>query len=163
MRQVAVALAMLNLAACSEVPEHTESPGVVSTPTPVPVETDNGIGDDAGPLENAAAVADHTIPTRFHGVWDYVDGTCQPESDLRMEISGDRIVFYESVGEVTDVVSETNGDRIVTLAMSGEGETWVSKLRLQMDSRKMRMVVLPENDDESSASDRQYSARKRCS
>ena len=162
--------AALALAACSQ--EKTEQAGPAPEETMMPVEPDGGIGDGAGPIpaepeptqqETPDIAEPPLIPADYHGVWDYVDGTCQPESDLRMEISGERIVFYESVGEVTNVASETNGDRIVTLAMSGEGETWASKLRLQMDSRGMRMVVLPENGEESSAADRQYSARKRCS
>ena len=99
-----------------------------------------------------------TIPADYHGVWDYVDGSCNPASDLRLEISGNRIVFYESVGQVTGIERRTNGDLIVSLAMSGEGETWDAKWRLAMDSTAMRLVAQNvETEGESP-----YSRRKRC-
>ena len=56
-------------------------------------------------------------------MWDYEGGTCDPASDLRTQISGDQIRFYESTGEVVSV--ELDGDKaIVELAMTGEGESW---------------------------------------
>ena len=79
-------------------------------------------------LEQQAAPADDAltkveIPERFRGVWDYEGGTCDPASDLRTQISGDQIRFYESTGEVVSV--ELDGDKaIVELAMTGEGESW---------------------------------------
>lgn len=123
--------ALLALAACGSDPETPAAPE-----TPIPVEPDGGIGDGAGPPPDAVDVAlANRIPTRFHGVWDHAEGTCDPASDLRMEISGSEILFYEAVGMVTDVEAEgdpPNGDVVVTLAMEGEGETWEQKTRLSL-------------------------------
>lgn len=121
-------LALLALTACGSEPE---TPPEVEQ-TPIPVEPDGGIGDGAGPPEETATAAlANRIPTRFHGIWDSAEGTCDPASDLRMEISGGEILFYESVGMVTAVEPEGN-DVIVTLAMEGEGETWEQQTRLSL-------------------------------
>lgn len=71
------------------------------------------------------------IPSRFQGVWDYEDGTCVAESDLRMHIKAREITFYESYGTVSGVRQEGD-DAIVDLAMEGEGETWEQSLRLSL-------------------------------
>ena len=54
--------------------------------TPIPVEPDGGIGDGAGPPLDPAIAAGE-IPARFHGVWDALTGTCDPASDMRVEIA----------------------------------------------------------------------------
>ena len=93
-------------------------------------------GENAVPASGITELADtadtaDTIPASFHGIWDYVEGTCALESDLRMEISGGEILFYESIGTVTASVPD-EGDVIVTLAMEGEGDTWVQAYRLTL-------------------------------
>jgi hypothetical protein len=70
------------------------------------------------------------IPTQFWGVWDYVEGACLPESDMRMEISGNEILFYESMGTLTGIELEGENSIVLMLAMEGEGERWEQKLRL---------------------------------
>lgn len=124
MQRTAFILASLfALAACGSdpVPATSEPETASSTPAPQPVET-------ATPVEETLA---NRIPTRFHGVWDYIEGTCALESDMRMEISGAEILFYESVGQVTAVTAEED-DVVVTLAMEGEGETWEQRTRLAL-------------------------------
>ncbi len=72
------------------------------------------------------------VPARYQGVWDFEGGNCNKASDLRMEISPQEVLFYESVGTVTGVAQD-GSDIIVTLDMEGEGETWVDKLRLSLE------------------------------
>jgi hypothetical protein len=120
---------LLLVGACSEqvdAPTQEPSPAEAGTQT-------GGTADDAGAAASEASTADavDTIPATFHGIWDYVEGTCALESDLRMEISGGEILFYESIGTVTASVPD-EGDVIVTLAMEGEGETWVQAYRLTL-------------------------------
>jgi hypothetical protein len=91
----------------------------MATASAIPIEPDGGIGDGAGP---PMAVAD-TIPARFRGVWDNAEGACAPASDLRMDIRAGEIEFYESLGEVTSVETENPDSIVVSLAMTGEGET----------------------------------------
>lgn len=103
-------------AGCSD-PAPTETAPVE---TAIPVEPDGGIGDGAGP----PMASRDAIPASFRGVWDIADGTCNPASDLRMDIRDDEIEFYESLGKVTSVEVESPDAIVVSLAMSGEGENW---------------------------------------
>lgn len=90
-------------------------------------------------IEDTLNLTDTVIPPMFHGVWDYVEGSCARDSDLRLEISGDEMIFYESYGKA--MMSQTAGDSlIVNLTMEGEGETWGEELRLMM--RGDNLVVL---------------------
>ncbi len=80
-----------------------------------------------------------TMPARFHGMWDFVDGTCMATSDLRLEIGPDILVFYESTGAVTGVKERADGGVEVKLAMSGEGENWeeTNSYRLANDGKTL--------------------------
>jgi hypothetical protein len=124
---IALAAVSLTIAACGSTPE-SETPTEAVAESPIPVEPEGGIGGGAGPPDTPIA---NTIPARFHGVWDYVQGTCDPASDMRMEISGTEIIYYESAGTITG--TRTEGDAvIVTLAMEGEGETWQQETRFML-------------------------------
>jgi hypothetical protein len=129
MRIVLAAPLLLLLASCGQQERAPEAP----VETPIPVEPDGGIGDGAGPPE---AVSGETIPARFHGVWDAEGGSCDPASELRVEIGPDRIEFYESVGEVT-AVTEEDGRVLADLALEGEGETWANSLALSLDGERL--------------------------
>lgn len=139
MRIALACLAALALTACGETPEQQPAQSeatAAQAPAPVAVEA-------AAPEEGTASVEEvlaTRIPTRFHGVWDYVQGTCAVESDMRMEISGGEIMFYESIGTVTAVNAEGE-DVVVTLAMEGEGEAWEEVTRLSLtgagDARRL--------------------------
>ncbi|MHA7819981.1 MAG: hypothetical protein ACX930_10080 [Erythrobacter sp.] len=155
MKHAFVIAALLALAACGSEPE-----APATSDTPIPVEPDGGIGDGAGPPEQAVdgALANR-IPTRFHGAWDYVDGTCDPASDLRMEISGSEILFYEAIGMVTEVSPE-GGDVVVTLAMEGEGETWEQRTRFSLVGDGADQRLETSDGDEAKAPDDYPS--KRC-
>ncbi len=128
-------LAFLMLCACGET-SNSEQPSAddiqkQSDSEFHPIEPDSGTGDGAIPLDEAQELAANTIPARFHGVWDYVEGTCLPESDLRMEVSADEIMFYESIGKVTAATAD--GDAVqLTMAMEGEGENWSEDYRLSL-------------------------------
>ena len=128
-------LLALALAACADAndePAGAEEALTATVETPIPVEPDGGIGDGAGPPGDVQGALANRIPTRFQGVWDYVEGTCARESDMRMEISGSEILFYESVGTVTAITAE-GSDVVVTLAMEGEGEVWEQQTRLSLE------------------------------
>ena len=131
---IGLAIASLPLAACGDR-EEAPAPDT-ATETAIPVEPDGGIGDGAGPPAGMA----EAIPMRFRGVWDYVEGACDEASDLRMEISPRRIVFYESVGDVTAVDVANDNSITVQMSLSGEGETWNEELRLELESGGDRLV-----------------------
>jgi len=123
--------------------------------TAMPVEPDGGIGDGAPPLSQMSE--SEGIPARFHGVWDYEEGSCNPASDLRAEVTSGEIIFYESVGEVRSV-SDGEGGAVVSLAMSGEGDTWNTDLRLTLRENPERLVISRAESAEVAPTD----IRKRC-
>ena len=125
-------LAAILIAGCSGPEEEASAPDAIDTP----VAAQNNDGANDPPPSADAGTGDPdlhgTIPTRFRGDWDYAQGTCASNSDLRMEISAREILFYESVGQVTGVTAEGD-DAIVTLAMEGEGDTWNQRLRVSLN------------------------------
>ncbi len=136
-----VPLVML-LAACSGASDHAAAPEPAETM--MPVEPDGGIGDGAGPPEGLGTPA---IPAPFHGVWDYVDDSCAPESDLRIEIRPESIGFYESLGELTAIDIASPDDITVTLAMEGEGETWDMQRRFVLSDDGATLTPQPVGEE----------------
>lgn len=136
----ALPLALL-LAACSGANDEAAQPD--PSETAMPVEPDGGIGDGAGP----PPVAADTIPAAFLGVWDYIEGTCNPASDLRIEIKPESMHFYESIGEVTGVEVESADRIVVSLAMEGEGEKWEMSRAFTLSQGGERLTPTAVGDD----------------
>jgi len=122
MRPTILVLA-IGLAACQQSapsPESDASPAA----TPIVQAT---LPAGATPIVSATSAA--AIPERFRGVWDSAEGTCDPASELRLEIGAASIEFYESLGTVTGVTVESPRSILVDLAMEGEGERWERRNR----------------------------------
>ncbi len=121
MRRSTLSLTLLALAACSQSePEPAETATVAPKQTSTPT---------AAPLPRVAV-----MPDRFHGIWDYEKGTCDPASDLRVEIAERGITFYESHGAVTGLTVESPEAVVVDLAMEGEGEKWTIRRRFTLSN-----------------------------
>lgn len=112
----------------------------------------------AKPVAPSVAGAGRAIPARFLGVWDYAEGTCDPASDLRMEIEPRRIVFYESVGNVAAVEQKGADGVLVSMTMTGEGQSWNDTMRLDLDDNGA--VLIPGDAEEYDPG--QPLPRKRC-
>ncbi len=152
-------LASISLAACApeaEAPVQTEAAEQYRGDAARTIATDRSPADPAPAsitaprVDEAALDADaqavseadaRMIARDYHGVWDSVDGDCPTMSDLRMTIAADKIGFYESEGRVQSIERRPNGDRLVTLAMTGEGESWTQNVKLELDSTGTRMVT----------------------
>ncbi|MDP4574289.1 hypothetical protein Q9K02_03950 [Qipengyuania sp. G39] len=139
-RLALASITVFALFACS--PGQTTPDDPAPQQTAIPVEPDGGIGDGAPPLPELIG----TIPPRFRGVWDFVEGSCAPASDLRIEIGEDSITFYESAGQLTGIEDSGTGSVIVTLAMEGEGETWEERRELVLEDGGARLLVLDPAD-----------------
>lgn len=101
MRPLTFALAALCLVAC-EAPTQTAQTPSSSTETPKPT--------------RLAAV-----PPPFHGVWAATAEDCDKPAETRLEISADRLRFYESSGPVASVDASDPSEILITVALSGEG------------------------------------------
>lgn len=130
----------LALAACDNGSQAPDAALGAATDAAIPVEPDGGIGDGAMPLPDAPAPEGPTIPNILIGAWDYEKGTCDPASDMRIEVDRTELRFYESVGQVLAVRREGDAT-IVDLAMEGEGERWNETLRLALKNDGTRLHV----------------------
>lgn len=94
----------------------------------------------------ARPMVQEEIPAAFLGVWDALTGTCDPASDLRMEIGPRAIGYYESHGEVTRVEVDNPSRIVVSLAMEGEGEKWqmAQMLTLSEGGRRLTPAAVSE-------------------
>ncbi|MEP2735728.1 MAG: hypothetical protein ABJP34_05470 [Erythrobacter sp.] len=145
------------LAACSQDPEPERSAAenvgaAVQSPADSQSETAKPTAKaqdvDAKPdevktpsAETETPAPSSSIPAAFLGVWDAETGTCSRESDLRLEISPQQIIFYESLGAVRDV-SEIDASTVeLTLAMEGEGEVWEDTYRLSLANDGEQLVT----------------------
>ena len=145
-----IALLALAVAACSSQDE--------SAPVDTEVRAD-GDPQDVGNGPNEQSLADPTnegvtqqadaIPAQFLGVWDNADGNCSPNSDLRMAVRPREIEFYESLGRVANVEVQDARTALVTLDMSGEGETWQTTNRFVLSNNGNTLT--PEHVDEADA------------
>lgn len=131
-----------------------------------PEAEDNTDGQAPAPRAEASAPAEPApspeplplaeIPQSFRGVWDYVAGTCAPESDLRIDIGPKTIGFYESIGDVERVERIDARNVVVFLAMEGEGERWEDRLHLTLSQDGA--ILEPSGDGDRGAP----MPRKRC-
>lgn len=133
---IAPALTLM-LAACGS--ETTQPPAAPASAEVVTADTEGTPGDVAPAAPSAATLT--AIPAAFHGAWDVESGTCEPASDMRLEIGARTIGFYESEGKVITVTPQSDGSAAVELAMTGEGESWnmgvVLSVRGDGDGRRL--------------------------
>ena len=120
MRRFILLLAPLALTACSQgAPAPAETAAAAETPAAPPV-----------PAPSQAVL----VPDRFHGIWDAETSSCDPTSDMRIEIAERGITFYESHGAVTAVTVESPEAIVADLAMQGEGEKWTMRRRFTLSN-----------------------------
>jgi hypothetical protein len=93
-------------------------------------------------LAAAASGKPHAFPEPFWGVWDASAEACaRDHSDVRIRIDESSIEYWESGGTPVELFHAGERDILVTLAMSGEGETWLSRKRFVLDDRGPRMFA----------------------
>lgn len=111
--------------------------------------------------EDRAALT--SIPARFLGQWDAVDGPCAPRSEMFMTIRPGTITFYESQGEVSAVRRGRPGI-VVTLDMQGEGESWSSRyaMRLVRNSEQLATRLTSGTGAAGGESGGETTLRRRC-
>ena len=135
-RAIVALLTCLSLAACEQAsrsPAPTESASAAATPAAPPPATTG---------------APDVVPAAFLGVWDYEKGSCNPASDLRIEIGPKAVEFYEARGEITGVTVESPDAIVLALAMAGEGETWSMRTRYTLTDNGTRLIPTSADEDD---------------
>lgn len=141
MRSTLALFAILTLAACSQPSAPAGEGGNQGAKTPSPQANT--------PPTGGAPAADNRIPQAFQGVWDGLQGHCDPDSDLRVEFAASQLSFYESSGQVKAVKQDGPGTIEVTLAMAGEGEQWTQTMRFALSPDGRQMIASPVPADKS--------------
>lgn len=136
-RSSILAAAILALAACSSEPEPQETAddfadrigaGQPLAPDATPTSSLN----PAPKAPMAKLGAPKPVPARFQGSWDFVDGDCSAQSELRIRVGTNSVQFYESTGVVNGFEQPEDNTVILNLAMEGEGEKWEERFRLSL-------------------------------
>jgi hypothetical protein len=153
-------LPLLLLAACDETEEGR--PGMstnivdeqasydVGNLSPVDDETPEPV-NEAQPDANAAAPAREPgprtpaggIPASLQGRWTGLNDTCGDRSaELELTVTPKQLIFHESVGDVTGVVSGTGGRLRVDAAFTGEGDSWARRLELRPSANGRELTII---------------------
>lgn len=128
----------LGLAACSQS-EDASAETATSAPR---------VSETAAATQPDAPAQAPIVPAKFHGIWDYAKGSCDPASDMRTEIAEHGIAFYESHGAVTGLTLESPDAILVELAMEGEGEKWQDRRRFTLSADGRTLTVTGVDQDE---------------
>ena len=141
----------------SESDPASASPSPLPSPAPAPSSEPTLYTLPNVPAEDVARnrAALTAIPASYLGEWDGVEGSCVPDSDLRMVVRPRSIRLYEARGEVT-AVRRTRDGLVVSLAIRAEGERWEEDYSLRLVGGSERLAVTT-----SSYPDR-ITMRKRC-
>lgn len=100
------------------------------------------------------------IPREFWGEYNEVLSDCGTgNNDSRLRISWNTVHFYESSGELKELLRQDDGSIVVIAEHNGEGQTWQSVYQLRLsEDRNTLTVVYPQTIDMAQFS----SDRKRC-
>jgi len=89
-----------------------------------------------------------SIPLAFRGEWNLRLQDCGSlANDGRLVVTGRRLEFHESSGEVVSVTGQGNG-LIVKATMSGEGEAWEDTYRFHLspDGQALDQRISPTDE-----------------
>jgi hypothetical protein len=144
-----LALALL-LAACGSGREEAPAPEptpaereVVPTATiPPPPAPDPAPANQTttATIPGARGEPMEAMPVAMHGVWAGEGTRCARSSDLRLEIAGDRLTFYESVAKPVAITRGPGQSIEAELELSGEGETWRERQTFTLSEGGQRLV-----------------------
>jgi hypothetical protein len=112
------------LAACSGQDSAPDTPADDAAVQP------DAAATDAAPSAAPSALTE--IPPAFLGDWDYVDGQCYNSSDAQLTVEPRRLQFYESSGNVTAVRQTDPSTIVVSMAMTGEGQSWTEETTFRL-------------------------------
>jgi hypothetical protein len=106
------------------------------------------------------------LPREYWGEYNEVITDCGTgNNDTRLRISWNTIRFYESTGEVQELLRQRDGSVVIVAKHSGERQTWQSvyQLRLSPDGETLTVTHPQSLEMDQFSSDRQRCAAKNIS
>jgi hypothetical protein len=95
---------------------------------------------------NSEVQVQSVIPMQFQGEWDMgLEGCGSGLSDGRLQIGLNRIEFYESFGNVEEVIVQGDGKMTVTAEYSSEGETFTRTSSFELSSDRSTLTHIETN------------------
>jgi hypothetical protein len=83
------------------------------------------------------------IPRPFWGEYNERLSDCGTgNNESRLRISWDRLRFYDSTGELRELMRQPDGAIIVVAEHSGEGQRWSSVYQLRLSAERDRLTVV---------------------
>jgi hypothetical protein len=83
------------------------------------------------------------LPREFWGEYNEVLADCGTgNNDSRLRVSWNTVQFYESRGEVEELLRQADGSLVVVAKHSGEGQTWQSVYQLRLSSDNQTLTVI---------------------
>jgi hypothetical protein len=89
---------------------------------------------------SAAAEVQNVIPMQFQGEWNGLEFCETQGSDGRLEIGLNRIQFYESFGNVQEVITQGDLKMTVTAEYSSEGSTFTRTDSFELSSDRATLT-----------------------
>ncbi|WP_298019519.1 hypothetical protein [uncultured Parasphingopyxis sp.] len=144
MRMPAIATALaLGLAACSGGDSDTDERGTAENSAAMP-----GAPQAAAEPPEAEETELAAMPEKFRGEWDLSEADCAGSgSDMHLTIEADRVEYYESAAELTQLMQTAPGTVTAEHAFSGEGEQWTETIAYELSEDGERLTVTTPQGD----------------
>ena len=111
-------------------------------------------------LSTQPAVPLLEIPRRFWGEYNEILSDCGTgNNDSRLRISWNRLQFYESEGELRELIRHADGSVTIVAQHTGEGQTWMNVYELRLSADGSRLTVIHPQTGEMQQAE---STRRRC-
>jgi hypothetical protein len=86
------------------------------------------------------------IPSSYQGIWDASQEACTERfSDMRLAINSTTVEYWESSGELIEIIESKHISLVAKFKMMGEGEVWESIITYFIDINKQTLVQVFDN------------------
>ena len=76
-------------------------------------------------VSNTLSHSSGTIPDSYQGIWDVSQEACSERfSDMRLTINPTTVEYWESSGELIEIIESKHISLVAKFKMIGEGEIW---------------------------------------
>lgn len=104
--------------------------------------SDNYIAESEAVSSAAADISQSIMPAAFHGTWDTDASACAGDSsDMRLNVTRDRLRFYESTGRIKSVAPWGENQIRVDADFEGEGDVWSRTLTMALSNQAATLTI----------------------